>query len=309
MPINEIMDEVYGAINEIVKISDETMIDITKRLALAPPDITRSLPVLMIHGFLDSRRTWDKAIEEMPSDRDVYAMTLRGWGDSSKNGPFTIDSYATDVVKLLDALKIETAVLIGHSMGTLVATAVAARSPARVASIVLCGAADTVDPDEELRPSMAADGMGTTAKLFTGCFLVAPGMKSADVFPPADDDKGFTDAQRKSLVAFQESEEGTKTMVETFKAVPAAIRGCWDDMLAENHAAELGSILVPVMICWGTEDDFFPRPVQDRLRGAFPNSTAFEKKMFLEVPWATHDEVIKNPLTALGIASWLVKQD
>ena len=98
---------------------------------------------------------------------------------------------------------------------------------------------------------------------------------------------------------------GSKTMVETFKAAPAAIRGCWDDMFAENHAAELGSISAPVMICWGTEDFVFPRPVQDRVRSAFPNSTAFDKPTYLEVPGATHDAVIKHPLTALGIATWL----
>ena len=121
--------------SESVAISDETTIDVTRRPASEDwrrlgGDLAAAAkpPVLMIHGFLDSRRTWDEAIEKMPVDRDVFAMTLRGWGDSSKNGPFTIASYATDVVKLLDALTIEAAVLVGHSMGTLVATAVAARS-------------------------------------------------------------------------------------------------------------------------------------------------------------------------------------
>jgi non-heme chloroperoxidase len=298
--------------SESVAISDETTIDVTRRPAsedgrrrlLGGGDLAAAAtkpPVLMIHGFLDSRRTWDEAIEGMPSDRDVFAMTLRGWGDSSKNGPFTIDSYATDVVKLLDALTIEAAVLVGHSMGTLVATAVAARSPGRVAGIVLCGAVDTVDPGEELAPAMAADGMGTLAELFAN----ALGGESAEVYPPELDDKGLTDAARQGLCGFQDSEPGSKTMVETFKAAPAAIRGCWDDMFAENHAAELGSISAPVMICWGTEDFVFPRPVQDRVRNAFPNSTAFEKPVYFEVPGATHDAIIKKPLTALGIASWL----
>ena len=160
--------------SESVAISDETTIDVTRRPHVESERRTRP-PVLMIHGFLDSRRTWDEAIEKMPVDRDVFAMTLRGWGDSSKNGPFTIASYATDVVKLLDALRIVRAVLVGHSMGTLVATAVAARSPGRVAGIVLCGAADTVDPGEELSPAMAADGMGTLAELFAGVCPRPPG--------------------------------------------------------------------------------------------------------------------------------------
>jgi pimeloyl-ACP methyl ester carboxylesterase len=134
------------------------------------------------------------------------------------------------------------------------------------------------------------------------------GGKSAEVYPPEKDDEGFeglTDVAKQGLCEFQDSKPGSKTMVETFKAAPAAIRGCWDDMFAENHAAELGSIDTPVMICWGTGDYVFPRPVQDRVRSAFPNSTAFDKPTYLEVPGATHDAVIKHPLTALGIATWL----
>ena len=59
------------------------------------------------------------------------------------------------------------------------------------------------------------------------------------------------------------------------------------------------------MICWETGDCVFPRLVEDRVRSTFPNSTAFEKPIYFEVPGATHDAVIKKPLTALGIASWL----
>merc|ERR1712172_331165 len=99
-------------------------------------------PLVLVHGYLDSHRSFSRVLERVAAPgRRLVALTLRGWGDSSKTGSYTIDSYAEDIVDALTTLNISKAVLGGHSMGTLIGTAVAARHPARVEKLVLMGGA------------------------------------------------------------------------------------------------------------------------------------------------------------------------
>jgi pimeloyl-ACP methyl ester carboxylesterase len=72
---------------------------------------------------------------------------LRGFGESSTDGPHSMDQYADDVAALLDALAIERAVICGLSMGGYIAMALWRRHPARVCGLVLCDTRMT--PDDE----------------------------------------------------------------------------------------------------------------------------------------------------------------
>ena len=121
----------------------------------APKDIDGSggTPLVLLHGWLDSRRSWDLVVEHLAAERRVVAVTFRGWGDAANEGTYSIDACAEDVVALLDSMSIKSAVLAGHSMGTLVATAVAARAPDRVAALVLAGATAKIRPEHVLDPS------------------------------------------------------------------------------------------------------------------------------------------------------------
>jgi hypothetical protein len=62
---------------------------------------------------------------------NYYLLELRGFGDSERPGwGYTIPQFAEDVVAFRDALKIQKAVLVGHSMGSLVAHQIGAISAA-----------------------------------------------------------------------------------------------------------------------------------------------------------------------------------
>lgn len=67
----------------------------------------------------------------------VVTLDFRGCGASSRKGPFSIATYANDVVALSRALGIEQATFIGHSLGGMVACALASRAPHLVERLVL----------------------------------------------------------------------------------------------------------------------------------------------------------------------------
>ena len=90
-------------------------------------------PVLLLHGYTDSHHSFDLTLPRMPTCFHVFAIDQRGHGDSSKpECCYTQADFAGDVVAFMDALGIERASLVGHSMGSFIAQKVALEHPERV---------------------------------------------------------------------------------------------------------------------------------------------------------------------------------
>ena len=93
-------------------------------------------PVLLLHGFPDSGRLWDRQASALAgAGHRVIVPDQRGYGRSDK--PADVDSYglvllAADAVAVLDALDVQRAHLVGHDWGAAVAWVVASLSPDRV---------------------------------------------------------------------------------------------------------------------------------------------------------------------------------
>jgi pyruvate dehydrogenase E2 component (dihydrolipoamide acetyltransferase) len=99
-------------------------------------------PAVLIHGFGGDLNGWMFNHAALAETRAVWALDLPGHGESGK----TVDSGSTDeladaVLAFLDHHGIGRAHLVGHSMGSLVAMTVAAKAPARVASLALISGA------------------------------------------------------------------------------------------------------------------------------------------------------------------------
>lgn len=97
--------------------------------------------VVMLHGYTDSHRSFDLIRPRLPESLRVIAMTARGHGRSDKNvADFSLSAMAADAAALLNALNIERAIIVGHSMGAAMALQLAADFPERVAGLALIGA-------------------------------------------------------------------------------------------------------------------------------------------------------------------------
>ncbi|MEU1268793.1 alpha/beta fold hydrolase [Streptomyces sp. NPDC005799] len=94
-------------------------------------------PLVFVHGWTANRHRWDHQMTHFADARRVIRLDLRGHGDSTGGGVRTIAELARDVLALLDHLKVERAVLVGHSMGGMIAQTIALDHPERVERLVL----------------------------------------------------------------------------------------------------------------------------------------------------------------------------
>ncbi len=212
----------------------------------------RGVPVLFLHGFTDSWRSFEPVLPHLPAWMRAVALTQRGHGDADRpaRGYRTRD-FAGDVTNVVDALGMAPAVVVGHSMGSTNAARFAIDHPERTRGLVLAaffadyrsnpvvtdfwtsgvsGLADPIDP--------------TFVREFQESTLARP-------VPPA-----FVDA-----------------VVNESLKVPARVwRAAFEGFLEDDVGPELKRITVPTLVVWGAQDRFVTRVDQDALVAAVPGS-------------------------------------
>ena len=114
---------------------------VTLNVCLAGPRDAE--PILLLHGFPESHRTWRNQIEDLSRDHFVIAPDQRGYAGSDK--PEGVENYETDrivadALALMDALEVRHFTLAGHDWGGAVAWTAALLHPFRVKRLVIVNA-------------------------------------------------------------------------------------------------------------------------------------------------------------------------
>jgi lipase len=95
-------------------------------------------PVVCLHGITAQHRAFNAAARYLGPSLGLVGVDLRGRGDSDKpESGYSLEAHAADVVRVLDHLGLQSAVLTGHSMGAFVALKTALLFPERVRALVL----------------------------------------------------------------------------------------------------------------------------------------------------------------------------
>lgn len=206
--------------------------------------------LVLLHGYSDSGFSFSRILPLLPADRRIIVPDLRGHGGSSRPpGSYGMDTLASDVLALLDALHVESAVVLGHSMGSLVAQRIATLAPDRVEALVLVGSAPSIH-----------------------------GLAGLDEFRAAVDALGEP-VPEEFVRAFQESTIVRPVPLEFMDGVvaeslrlPARV---WYELLVgmiEAPVVAPGEIRARTLILWGTEDGVFGRDQQARLLELIPGA-------------------------------------
>ncbi|QIO31632.1 alpha/beta fold hydrolase [Bradyrhizobium sp. 1(2017)] len=96
----------------------------------------RGQPVLLLHGGLANANYWGHQVRALQRHYQVIVMESRGHGRSKRNQePFGYDLMASDVVGLLDHLKIRKAAIVGWSDGAIIGLDIAMKHPERVSRL------------------------------------------------------------------------------------------------------------------------------------------------------------------------------
>jgi len=96
-------------------------------------------PLVIIPGITSPAVTWEFVAEALANEFDTYVVDVRGRGLSS-SGPkldYGVDAMADDLIGLLDALRLDNAIVLGHSMGARIGARAACKQPARMARLIL----------------------------------------------------------------------------------------------------------------------------------------------------------------------------
>jgi pimeloyl-ACP methyl ester carboxylesterase len=107
--------------------------------ALHARDRSNGAPVLLIHGAGENHLVWPARLRRLDAAA-VYTLDLPGHGKSGGAGRTSIQEYAAWVRSLLDAVRVEQIILVGHSMGGAIALLFGLLYPERAAGLVLIGA-------------------------------------------------------------------------------------------------------------------------------------------------------------------------
>ncbi len=222
------------------------------RLEYAEQGDPNGVPLVLLHGYGDSRRSYDLVLSRLPKSIHVYALTQRGHGDSEQPASgYNPRDYAADVAAFLDAVKLPKAVIVGHSLGSYIAQRFALDYPERVRGLVLIGSFVTVRGNSGVQELWDT----TISKL------------------PESVDSTFIREFQQSTFQKPIPLEFFETVVRESAKVPGRVwRAVMAELLKTDFSAELGRIKAPTLIVWGDKDSFFLRAEQERLAKAIANS-------------------------------------
>ncbi len=154
-----------GAVRERRAIVRTDSGDLMTRYLTAGP--VGAPPLVLLHGDGDSAVSWRWVMPELAASYRVYAPDFPGFGDSAKPAPRGADYsppfFARFVGAFLDALGHERAIVIGSSLGGLVAIRFALDAPGRVGALGLVDSAGLGRAINPSFPSLTLTGWGELA--------------------------------------------------------------------------------------------------------------------------------------------------
>lgn len=210
------------------------------------------VPVVLVHGVTDSWRSFETVLPHLPTSIHGFALTQRGHGDAQRPAAgYRTRDFAADLAAFMDALGLEQAVLVGHSMGTTNALRFAMDHPERTLALVLAGAFATYRGN----PGMVA-------------------FCETAISPLTDpiDPEFVRDFQQSTLAQPVPTAFFDTAVGESLK-VPARVwRAAFQGFLEDDFARDMGRVEAPTLILWGAQDSFCPRADQEALLAEIPGA-------------------------------------
>ncbi len=213
-------------------------------------------PLLLIQGMSGTHVAWGEPFLAQLRERfDVVAFDNRGIGLSAPvEGPFTIVEMAADTEALMGELGLESAHVVGISMGGMIAQELALAHPERLRSLTLgctyCGGPGSrLMPQENLEKLAGAMASGDREQAIRASYEV-------NLSPAFRADEG-------AYAAFHEMATSVPAAKRTIELQVQAIFG-------HDTSGRLGEISIPTLIVHGTEDGVLPYPNGELIASLMP---------------------------------------
>jgi pimeloyl-ACP methyl ester carboxylesterase len=204
-------------------------------------------PVVLLHGYLDSHKSFYRLFEALGATHTLYAPDQRGHGDSDPAPDYNVAGFTADVVAFLEPLG--PVHLAGHSLGGIVAQRVAVQRPDLVKSLALISTARSATGNAAL-----AEAAPLLAEL-------------AGEVPP----ELAREFQASTTFTALPEDVFAVYLDETAKVSLDVWQRALDGLLNEPEPED-APLPQPTLIIWGAEDGLFSAADQTRLRAVFPQA-------------------------------------
>ena len=209
--------------------------------------------IVGIHGLGGTCNIYGPQIAALAGAHRFVTFDLNGHGMSPMVGPISIEGWADDTVALMDDLELSDAVLVAHSMGTLVAQQVMAIAGDRVRAAALLG------PVRNL-PDAARGAQADRAAL-----VRAQGMAAV---------AGAISQGAVSALTRSERPVVTSMIRELLQRQPAEGYAAACEALGGSRPPDISRVTCPVLAITGTEDMVCPPDGVHAIAGEFADATA-----------------------------------
>lgn len=218
-------------------------------------DATRPLPVVFIHGLGGSQRVWQGQVASFAAAGYApVALDLPGYGTRRPVDALDFETLAADVERAVAERSLVRPVLVGHSMGGMVAQTLLRRRPdAYAAAVLCCTSAAFGNTDGDFQKAFVADRLGPldAGKTLMDLAPVLVGRMMG----------GNADPAARALA------------IEIMGAVPSATyRAAVRCLVSFDERANLGRIAVPVLCLAGEKDATAPAAVMERMAARIPGA-------------------------------------
>jgi pimeloyl-ACP methyl ester carboxylesterase len=237
-----------------------------------PAHAPEAIAVVLIHGIGGSARIWAGQLPSLAAAGFApLAVDLPGYGGRPPVEALDFEGLAADVEATILARGLERPVLVGHSMGGMVAQTMLRRRPDGYrAAVLACTSPAFGNAGGEFQKRFVADRIGPLDAGKTMADL-APGLVARMVGPAAEP-------------------AGKAYAVEVMSAVPpATYRAAVRCLVTFDERASLASIRVPVLCLAGEADQTAPAQVMERMAAKTPGAR------FVSLPGAGHLPSLETP--------------
>ncbi|WP_260482797.1 alpha/beta fold hydrolase [Sphingomicrobium flavum] len=235
---------------------------VTLNVATAGPE--DAPPLILLHGFPESHRTWRGLVPLLANDYRLVMPDQRGFAGSDR--PHGADAYHTDhliadLLALADAMDIETFTLIGHDWGGAVAWAATLRGGPRIQRLAIINSPHPLI----FQKTIIEDEAQRAASQYMRRFR-EPGMAEAiqamgwetfftKSFSPHIDLTTISDAERAAYIAEWSQDGAIEAMLAWYVASPIIVPAMDETVALPDWVLKgVPDIHVPVKIIWGMED-------------------------------------------------------
>lgn len=210
------------------------------------------VPLLLLHGYVDSWRSFELVLPHLPDSILAIALTQRGHGDASRPPEgYRPHDFAADLLEFMDLLQLKSAVIAGGSSGGFAARRFAVDYPERALGLVLLGSPFTLRD----KPGVLELWESTISKL-------------TDPVDPR-----FVREFQESTYVRLVPENFLHTAIDESLKVPARVwRSTLEGLLEDDSSENLAKIKAPTLIIWGEQDTVVPLSDQEKLMAGIENS-------------------------------------